>query len=448
MQDHDTAANSNSAAASVTKVTQTSAKPHKPTKKRSNGIELFDREPWPEPVDGAELLNAIRNAIRRHLALPKGAGEAMALWVLVAHTHDTHRTSPRLAFISPVPECGKTTALSILENLVPRPLPTSNITPAVIFRVIEAHRPTLLIDEADTFLHGNDGMKGILNSGHTHATATVWRCSVDDYEPRRFSTWAPIAIAKIGKLSDTLESRSVVIQMRRRRPEESVAPLRLEDSEAQKLLARKAARWGMDHAVALGQAEPEVPGSLYNRARDNWRPLLAIADVAGGHWPETARLVAVELSGCAEDPSIGVMLLADIRGVFEVKDVDRISSAALCTELGKMEDRPWCDYSDGYEIKARQLAKLLKPFGITPHSVRFGDRTPKGYTLADFDDAFARYLPPATATPQQASASAEFANGDPPQKPQQSDGVAQHVAEGDAVEMAEHRQCCAVADGQ
>jgi putative DNA primase/helicase len=311
--------------------------------------------------------------------------------VLFAHSHDAHQTSPRLAFVSPVPECGKTTALSILRALVPRALPTSNITPAVIFRVIAKRRPTLLIDEADTFMQGDD-MRGILNSGHTRATAQVWRCEGESRDPTGFSTWAPVAVAKIGTLPETLESRSIVIPMQRRRPDERTQPIAAEDRQAFADLASMAARWSEDNAAVLSEAIPDLPTGLFNRALDNWRPMLAIADAAGGHWPERARRVAVTISGDAEDPSLGVQLLRDIREIFRA---ERLSSEDLCKALRGLEDRPWADYGDGFAINPRQIAKCLKPFGIAPKSVRLGPHnTPKGYMAAQFEDAFARYLPP------------------------------------------------------
>jgi hypothetical protein len=131
--------------------------------------------------------------------------------------------------------------------------------------------------------------------------------------------------------------------------------------------------------------------------------LTTILCLTGGHWPETVRRVAVRLSGSAEDPSQGVQLLADIQRTFEERRVDRLSSDVLCAELGKMEDRSWCDYADGFRIKPKQLSKLLKPFSISPKSHRIGDKTPRNYLLSDFEDPFARYLPAsarATATPQ------------------------------------------------
>ena len=239
-------------------------------------LKLAEPKPWQKPVGGASLLNELVAIFRRYLSLPKGAAEAMSLWVVFTHTFDAWQVSPRLAFTSPVLRCGKTTALSILGCLVTRPLLASNVTPAVVFRVIERDRPTLLIDEADTFLDQRGEIKGILNSGHTQAAAYVWRCDGDNYEPRGFSTWAPLAVAKIGKLSATLHDRSIVLQMRRRRADEAVERLRSDRTADLDTLARKAVRWAKDNIKVLRKADPEMLDGLHDRAADNWRPLIAI----------------------------------------------------------------------------------------------------------------------------------------------------------------------------
>ena len=235
----------------------------------------------------------------------------------------------------------------------------SNLTPAVVFRVIEQYRPTLLIDEGDTMAIGQDEFRGILNSGHTPTAAYVLRCAGEDHEPRRSSTWAPLAVAKIGKLSATLQSRSIEIRMRRQLPGEQVERFRPDQTADLQNLARKAARWAKDNMEALRRADPEMPEGLHNRAADNWRFLIAIADLAGGHWPGRARMVALALSGAAEDPSAPVRMLADIRDVFEAQGADRLSSEELCRELGKMEDRPWGEWRHGFPIRPAQLARLL-----------------------------------------------------------------------------------------
>src|SRR5690348_5238732 len=149
-------------------------------------LKLWTPEPWPEPVDGPSLIGGIASEIKRYVVLNEEEAEAIALWVLNTHSHDAFPISPRLAITSAEKGCGKTTILDIVGRLVSRPMPTSNVTPASVFRIIEAARPTLLIDEADTFLTGNGDLRGILNSGHRRSVAHVTRTVGDNHEPRMF----------------------------------------------------------------------------------------------------------------------------------------------------------------------------------------------------------------------------------------------------------------------
>ncbi len=345
--------------------------------------------PWPHPVDGAVLFDGLTAALGRHLALPEGAPEAVALWILLTHVFDVVDVSPRLALLSPLPECGKTTAFAILSRLVRKALLASNVSPAVIFRAIERYRPTLMMDEADTYMEQRDDFRGILNSGHTRDAAVVWRADGDKYEPKGFSTWSPIAIAKIGKLPETLASRSVTIPMRRKRPDESVTPYRADrDGPSLDELARKCARWAQDNLQNLKGADPVMPKQLNNRAADNWRPLFAIADAVGGDCPDKARRAALVLTGDEIELTSAEQLLADIwkiKNVYTQRGIDRISSNDLCNELRKIQP--------GHLPTQGWLAAMLRPFGIRPHTIRIGQSTPKGYEFKDFDDAFARYVP-------------------------------------------------------
>ncbi len=187
--------------------------------------------------------------------------------------------------------------------------------------------PTLLIDEADTFLHGKDDLRGILNSGHRRSSAFVTRVVGDAYEPSTFSTRAATAIAMIGRLPPTLEDRSLAVRMRRRRPDEAGARLRADRCPELDLLARKAARWAADNVEALRAADPDVPACLQNRTVDNWRPLIAIADAAGGDWPARVRQIAEHTASAADAAqSDAVMLLGDIRAVFAEAQSERLRS--------------------------------------------------------------------------------------------------------------------------
>jgi hypothetical protein len=352
-------------------------------------------DPWDEAVNTAQLLADLLDTYLRHVVLPEHGDVAMALWTLHAWAVDAAYVSPFLMFSSPEMRCGKSTALALLNWTAPRTAMASNISPAATFRYIEAACPTLLIDEADTFVHDNEELRGILNSGHTRDTAHVIRLVGDAHEPKEFSTWAPKAVAAIGKLAATLRDRAVVIPMRRKKPTERVAKLRGREGESFMTLRRKAARWAADNIEALKAARPLVPEGLNDRAADNWEPLLAIADLAGGDWPSQARAAALKLSGDAEGDtrSTREQLLADVRTVFVERSADRLPSAALVDALIRIEGHPWAEYGKaGKPLTQNQLARLLKPFAIVPEVIRVGTETPRGYRLDQFTEAFERYL--------------------------------------------------------
>jgi putative DNA primase/helicase len=350
---------------------------------------LIDPEPWSEPVNLAVLLDDISRVARVHLVLPKGAVELLALWVLHAHAHDSFDISPVLAITSPTPECGKTTCLTLLGALVPRPCPASNITAAALFRAVEKWQPTLLIDEADTFLKNSDELRGILNSGHQRSSAYVIRTIGDDHEPKQFRTWAPKAVALIGKLPPTLASRAIHIELRRKTVSESVERLRSDRHDHLEPLRRQASRWVADNAESLRSTDPVMPEALSGRTLDNWRPLIAIADLAGGEWPARARRIAQELGGRSE-PTDGIMLLEDIQRIFIKHGSDRLTSSEMARKLSEMEDRPWPEWHQAKPITPRQIAKLLEPFEVKPGTVRNATGPAKGYKLEDFSDAFTR----------------------------------------------------------
>ena len=187
-------------------------------------------EPWATSIDGAELIRELSHSITRYVMLSKESAVAIALWVVHAYAFEASTITPRLAITSPEKRCGKTTLLRIIQVLVPRPLSAANITAAAMFRTVEMARPTLLIDEADTFLAANEELRGILNSGHSN-DGNVIRLVGDDHEPRAFSTWCPTAIAAIGRLPNTIEDRSIKIVMRRRRRDEPVDRIGRDQSE-------------------------------------------------------------------------------------------------------------------------------------------------------------------------------------------------------------------------
>jgi hypothetical protein len=372
--------------------------------KRGQGrpLHIESSDPWPEPVDGVALLNGIAETIRAHVVLSPEAAAAAALWCLHTYALDAAQHSPRLAITSPEKRCGKTTLLAVLRHLVDKPLSAEVITAAAMYRVVEAACPTVLVDEADTFIRDSEELRAIINSGH-RPDGRVWKTVGDDHEPRGFSTFSPVAIACIRELPGTITDRSIAISLRRRYREEPVDRFRDDRANALDILACQAARWAADHLAELRSADPEVPPALHDRAADNWRPLLAIADAVGGEWPDRVRQAALAISlasDATDNDSVGAMLLEDMRTIFEARGTDRLPSNELVAALSDREDRPWPEFKGGKPITPRQIARLLAPFGISPTNIKIGGHVPKGYQLEDCQDAFDRYLSPAqSATP-------------------------------------------------
>ena len=377
------------------------------TKAQGRAFALPSIEPWPSPVNGAELLDETVAAIGRYVVMSPENKGMIALWSLHTHSFDRFSHSPRLAVTSPDKGCGKTTTLDVIGTFVARPFFTANATSAVIFRVVEMHAPTLLIDEADTFLDENLELRGILNSGHRRG-GQVARTIGDDHEPRQFSTWAPAAIAKIGRLPDTLNDRSLIASLRRRKASEKVDSFRSARVEHLTVLARKMARWAQDHGDKLATADPDM-GELVNRVADNWCPLFAIADEAGEHWPVLARKIA-RAAVKAADESINALLLADIKWIFDgcpeddqaFTPTDRLASATIVERLTRIEGRPWAEWKGGKPITQNGLARLLGKFEVLSGTIRLhSGQTAKGYYESAFHDVFARYLPSQNVTTSQ-----------------------------------------------
>jgi putative DNA primase/helicase len=357
--------------------------------KQGHSLKLPEPEPWPEPVDGVALLSGLAAAIRRHVVLSNSMADATALWAVHTHLVNCFGISPRLGITSPEKGCGKTTLLDVLWHIVFRPLLAANVTASAVFRVVESQQPTLLIDEADTFLSESEELRGVLNSGHRRGGSVV-RTVGDDFEPRAFSTYSATAIALIGSLPPTLTDRSIPIELQRRRSDEPVEAFRFGHTRHLEDLGRMVARWALDNSDAVGALDPQMPPGIFNRVADNWRPLLAIADVVGSDWGERAR-VAIGLADGAEE-SKGVQLLRDIRAIFVERAVDRISSEELVDALIAIENHPWAEWRREKPITKNGLARILAKYKICPEGIRIGNHTPRGYLLAWFDDAFRRYL--------------------------------------------------------
>ena len=417
-------------------------------------VELPDVEPWPDPVSGAEILSAVAAVFSRYVALPPGAPDALALWAAHAHCFAAFIHTPRLNLCSPEKGCGKTTALDVLASLTPRPLRTESITPAVLFRLVELSKPTLLLDEVDAALHDAEELRGLLNAGHKRG-ARAYRCEGDSNAVRGFNAFAPAALAGIGALPGTLHDRSVVIRLVRAKPGEVLERFDSRRTEAEAQLCRKLARWTGDNFAGLESADPVLPEGVFNRLADNWRPLFALADAAGGDWPcrAAAAFAALTSNEDLDAQGIGARLLADIAAVFAQCEADKLPSAKLAEALASIEGRPWAEFGKSRKpISANQLANQLRKFALAPHGIRITEQqaqrweikteTPRGYALADFKDAFERFLPQPPLSDCNTATTLETIGQNALSRPQQAQAV---LHPENSTRPNETGPCCAVA---
>jgi len=372
--------------------------------KNAEAAAIFDRmhqERMAQEQAGAQLLEEVREFLGRFVAYPsEHARVAHALWIAHTHLMDAWDSTPRISFLSPEPGSGKSRALEVSELLVPRPVEAVNVTAAYLFRKVgsEDGRPTILYDEIDTVFgpkaKDNEEIRGLLNAGHRrHSVAG--RCVVRGkiVETEEIPAYCAVALAGLGDLPDTILTRSVIVRMRRRAPSERIeAYRRREQIDAGTAICNRLAAWAVAILDSVTDVWPEMPAGIVDRDADVWEPLLAVADAAGGDWPERARVAAVALVADSKrsTPSLGIRLLSDLRDIF--KEHEALGTDAILKALHEIEEAPWGDLR-GKPLDSRGLANRLRPYAITSKNVRVGIHVVKGYAREDLWDAWQRYLP-------------------------------------------------------
>ena len=355
---------------------------------------------WPEPVDGAALLTGIADFVSTYVHLPTPAASTVALWIVMTWLHDRLDLSPFLHLTSATRRCGKSALLEVIGTLVHRPLMTSHATVAAIFRLIERDAPTLLLDEIDHRFRATDAtvLIGIINSSQRRESAYIDRCT-SDHEVISFKTWCPKAFAGIGQLPDTVMDRSIVLRLERQAPG-TASRWRDHDGDLVIALQRRILRWVTDNVDAILAARSAItfPDVLHDRARDAWEILLAVGHVAGGGWAGSGRAWAACVYVDADAENEGgpeEQLLADLRAVFHSKgDPPALATRSILDALHQMDSRPWGRYEKGKPLSPHGLAKLLRPFQVTPNTVRLaGGDILKGYKHDALDPLWKAYCP-------------------------------------------------------
>lgn len=350
-------------------------------------------EPFDDSVCGIELANQIEAIFDKYVFLPEGGNTAITLWIMGTYVFNSFRIFPNLSITSPERRCGKSSTLDLIEALANKSLLTSNITTAAIFRLVEKYQPTLIIDEADTFVSGrNDDMIGIINSGHAKNRAVIIRNVGDNFDPKKFSTWSAKVFASIKSLPGTVMDRSIEVKLRRKTIHEVVDRLSVNFKDQCLEIRSKLLKWGIDHQDDIRFAKVSLPRIENDRAMDNWHPLFCIAENLNRDWLDKCIKAYKVITFNRDEKTHQIQLLEDIAEIFEVTNYERIFTAELISHLIQMEERPWVSWLHGKPINANALAKILAGFEIYSSTLRRDYNRKKGYKRSDFEDAFNRYL--------------------------------------------------------
>ena len=360
---------------------------------------VVDIEPYVKPVtDIALLADQMYQILDDHIACTDTVKTAATLWIILTWVIPASHILPIAWINAPEKRCGKSTLLTLMSRMSKRSLSTSNISASALFRSIESYKPTLFVDEIDTFINDSQGLRGVLNAGHSRDNPNIIRCVGDDNEPVLFNVYAAKAISGIGKIPDTLIDRSIPLTLRRKMKNETKKRVRNLPSDVTKTIQSKLARWSDDNMLTVKAAMPVLPVSINDRAQDNWEILIKIALTLGDDWLERAYSACIEISGTENDElSLNEQLLSDIQTVYKLRNVETLLTRDLVELLCRDPEMLWATLNNGKCITPIQISNNLKVFRISSKYMRTLDLNgkdvrSKGYDINEFQDAFERYL--------------------------------------------------------
>jgi hypothetical protein len=354
------------------------------------------------PIGEKMILDDVKKLLKELVILKnEETYDALTLWIGASYAVSEFDFSPRLGIWSPEKRCGKSLLLEIISYLVREGRMTSSISVSALFRTISKDESTVfLIDESDATFGRNadkekaEALRQIINAGFKRG-AVVTRCEGKSFEPKDFTVFCPVVLAGIGTsaIPETIADRSILIEMRRKFPNESIREFESDQVEALfSPLKEGLEDWIKKNAFYFRSSRPEMPEELHSRARDVWKSLFKIAESAGAEWQEKARKACLVLSvGKPEEEEVSykLRLLKDVRDVFEG---ERMATKDLLFALKSLEEAPY-----GYDLRfnANSLSRSLRDYGIRPK--QFGGGTVRGYFRSSFEDPWNRYLLPLEA---------------------------------------------------
>jgi hypothetical protein len=354
----------------------------------------------PSPFGNQQVsaLDQVYRLLKEYVDMKEHEYVAVALWCLHTHVYAFYTHTPRLAFMSPEPGAGKSTAFDIINQFCASSEIIGNITGPALFRTINTTTGALLLDEGDNLKWDDRSLRAVINDGHQPGRPikrTIANVAVS------FDTFAPLGLAAIGKFPVPLMQRAIVINMAPPLPTVAVKLKKFSVLTSFDYTWAAITTWAETPPLNF---DPPLPPGMILRIADNWRPLISIADSFGPSWGALARKSALAFQSLTSD-SIAKLLLYDIRSIFNRESLDLIGSDSLVRNLLNREDNwTWSAYQGTADDKtARKLStgevsRLLRPFGITPRSIwtagpRASASSFKGYRREQFEETWAKWCP-------------------------------------------------------
>lgn len=350
-------------------------------------------------ADSQSLINEVINFYGTYLCCSREQLDILALWTLHTHCFEDAPFSPALNIHSRHKQSGKTRCLELLDALCYRSWFHTSPSPALVVRQTQGFdednpfKGTLLLDDC----HFSTVLQGVLSASFRWYGAQIARDKNEngDWEFGRHPTFFPKAFAGNCRLPDCLRDISIPIALEPKAPDFPCRRFKIGHKplfEISFTLRNKLYEWGLEHAPKLintpAYGPSQLPPELSSRQQDCAEPLLQIADLIGGDWPQRASVALVNAFalGAFEDFHSSKQVLIDIYDLFTAKDNPGwISTVDLLAHLHVLDDRSWDEWSKGKPMNSKDLAALLAPFGIKSrnHRTSEGDKVAKGYNLAD-----------------------------------------------------------------
>ncbi|WEB42687.1 DUF3631 domain-containing protein [Streptomyces yunnanensis] len=379
---------------------------------------------------GADALTRTEAALRRFVWFPEPRHfDVVTLWT--AYTHLLTRcpdlpVAPRLGFFSGSPGSGKTRALEILSRLAANGQDVGSLSAASMLRIISAaasadepgaYPVTLFPDELDRTYSANsagnqDDLTIILNSGYKRGAVVVRAHKDKQQEVIRYPCFGPVAFAGLAtaRLPDALLTRTFVVHTKRARREErpdSFLPV-AHGTELDNVRTALS-DWAAEAAVRIADPadmlalllDDRITSVTDGRDHEIWSCLFLTAVLAGGVWPERC-LAAIEAAkeDAAErvDGSASARLLTALRLHHAARPARvwpvAISKDDIASAVIDLDPLTFQRFSGPDELRAEDVAALLREHGLKQVRVRTAHGRSYGYRWSALADAWERALPP------------------------------------------------------